>query len=233
MRTTQGSVLQSLRAVQAFIDANAAHLGDVPQSGARKKLDHAIEELSSHAAVQTGSFLQAKGSTQRQRALRKVLLRDHMAPIARIAAADLPDTPAVRPLRMPKGKPTAEKLSAAAYGMGEAAAKFSDTFTSAGLPSDFVIKLTGAADAMLAALGDRTQSRGQRKGATTGLKTKLSHGRKIVGVLDAFIKSALKDNAALLAEWNTVKRVQGIPTRPGSEDEAPTPTPTPTPAGVQ
>ena len=39
------------------------------------------------------------------------------------------------------------------------------------------------------------------------LKRKLSDGRKIVHILDAFVKSALKDDPALLRNWNLVKRV--------------------------
>src|SRR4051812_29096275 len=100
MQTMQGPVLQSLRAARAFLDANEASLAEVVKTGARKQLDDAIEELTSHASTQSGSFLEAKGSTQRQRALRKALLRDHMAPIARIAVAHLPNTPEVKPLRM-------------------------------------------------------------------------------------------------------------------------------------
>jgi hypothetical protein len=216
--------------VKAFLETNAAKLAGVVQTGARRKLDDAIAELASHVTIQSGSFLDAKGSTQRHVALRAALLRDHMAPIAKIAAADLPNTPAVKPLRMPKGRPTAEKLSAAAYGMGEAAAKFADTFTGAGLPADFVNRLTGAADAMIAALGDRTQSRGQRSGATKGLQATLSRGRKTVAVLDAMVKSALHSDPSLLAEWNAVKRVRVVPSRP-APDAQPTPAAAAAPTG--
>lgn len=221
MRTKQGSTLQSLRAAQTFLDTHAERLGGIVRTGARKDLDDAIIELTSHASAQTGSFLQSKGSTQQAIALRKALLRDHMAPIARIAAANLPSTPAVKPLRMPRGRPTAEQLAAAAEGMGDAAAPFAATFTRAGLPEDFVARLKAAAAAMLDALGDRTQSRGQIKGATTGLKGKLSDGRKIVRVLDSFVQIALQDDPALLAEWNVVKRVRLTPVRPVSAPSNP------------
>jgi len=214
MRTTQGSMLASLRAVKNFIDTNAAVLGSVVNTGARKRLDDAIAALSEHVATQTGSNLAAQGATQQQYALRKVLLRDHMAPIARIARADLPVSPAIEPMRMPKGRPTIERLAAAAYGMAKAAAPFTDTFVAAGLSEDFVKQLTDATDAMLATLGSRTQSRGLRGGATEGLKTRLTDGRRVVGVLDAFVKTALKDDPALLANWNIVKRVQKVAAGP-------------------
>jgi hypothetical protein len=106
MQTTQGSVLESLHAVQTFLTENADKLGDVVKTGARQKLADAIAELTTHAEEQQGSHLAAQGNTQEKRSFELVLRRDHMAPIARIARAELPPTPAVEPLKMPKGRPT-------------------------------------------------------------------------------------------------------------------------------
>jgi hypothetical protein len=213
MQTTQGSTLQSLRNVKAFLDANVDKLAAVINTGARQQLDDAIAELSVHASDQTGNDLASQGATRKHRSLRVALLRDHMAPISRIARADLPVTPETEPLKMPKGRPTAERLAALAYGMAKAATPFTAVFTSAGLPADFAAKLNAATDAMLLAVSERAQSRGKRGGATKGLKTKLARGRRIVHVLDAFVRSALKDDPALLANWYIVKRVQRPPIR--------------------
>jgi hypothetical protein len=245
MQTTQGSMLQSLRAVQAFLDQNAEPLASVVKTGARQQLADAIAVLSGHASDQTGSNLASQGATLKQRALREALLRDHMAPISRIARADLPVTPEVEPLRMPKGKPTVERLAAAAHGMAKAATRFTEVFVAAGLPLDFVAQLNAATDAMLATGTERMQRRGLRSGATQGLRQKLSAGRRIVHVLDAFVKSALKDDPSLLANWNVVKRVQKTtgraaitvvpPVKPPSTPTAPAPTiltPVPTPAPI-
>jgi hypothetical protein len=234
MRTGQGNMLQSLRNVEAFLEENADTLDGVVKTGARQRLAKAITELAAHTSEQTGNTLASQGATKRQQALRKALLRDHMAPIVRIAEADLPKTPDVEPLRMPLGKPPAQKLAAAAYGMAKAASPHADVFTSAGLPGDFVAQLTGAADAMLASVDERSRNHGKRTGATKGLKSKLTAGRKIVHVLDAFVQSALKDDPARLADWNAVKRVKAPnrPTVPATPAPAPTPIPTPTPAQV-
>jgi hypothetical protein len=167
--------------------------------------------------------------------MRQALLRDHMAKIARIAAADLPNVPELEPLRMPRGKPTVEKLAALA-GMAKTAEPYADVFVAAGLPNDFIAQLTTATDAMTNAIGERTSSRGRRSGATVGLKQKLSAGRRIVHVLDAFVKSALKDDPALVRNWNLVKRVPRptgraasatppTPATPGQASPAPTPAP--------
>jgi hypothetical protein len=128
MPITHANMLQSLRTVRAFLDENAAKRPDVVKTGARQCLDDASLELSEHATDQTGSALASQGATPRQRTLRSALLRDHMAPISRIVRSDFPQTPEVEPLRMPRGTPTIERLAGAAFGMGNAAAPFTNVF---------------------------------------------------------------------------------------------------------
>jgi hypothetical protein len=96
MQTAQGTMLESLRSVESFLDAHADKLGDVVKTGARQKLTDAITALDVHASVQTGGALASQGATQKKLSLRQALLRDHMAKIARIAAADLPNVPEPR-----------------------------------------------------------------------------------------------------------------------------------------
>ena len=146
MQTKQGNRLQSLRSVQAFLDEYAGRLAGVVRTGARQRLDDAVTELSTHASEQTGSSLASQGATQKQRTLRAALLRDHMAPISRIAKSDLPQTPEIEPLRMPRGRPTHERLAAAALGMAKAATPFTGVFVAAGLPADFITQLESAAN---------------------------------------------------------------------------------------
>ena len=85
-----------------------------------------------------------------------------MAKIVGIAAASLPAAPGIEPIRMPQGRPTAERLAQLAYGMGEAAGKYASTFTAKGLSEDFVQRLNAAADAVLAALGVDDAARADR-----------------------------------------------------------------------
>ena len=221
MQTTQGSVLESLQAVQTFLTDNADKLGDVVKTGARQKLDDAIVELTTHAEDQQGSHLAAQGNTQQKRSLELILRRDHMAPIARIARAELPPTPAMEPLKMPKGRPTVARLAALADGMANAATPFADTFIAAGLPADFIAQLRAATTAMVTTVAERNQNRGKRGGATTGLKQKLGRARRIVHVLDAFIQTALKDDQVLLSSWNIVKRVRRNTNRPATQATPP------------
>ena len=218
MQTVQGNLLQSLRAVEEFLDVNAARLDGVVKSGTRQKLGETISALEMFVVEQAGSSLAAQGATQHNRALRRALVRDHMAPIARLVQADLPPAPQVDALRMPQQAWSIERLAAAAHGMASAAAPYAEEFVKAGLRPDFVTRLTAAADAMVEAVAERAQTRGKLSGATKGLKTTLASGRKLVRVIDAFVASELVDDPALLANWKRVKRVRKVPVR--SNDDA-------------
>jgi hypothetical protein len=208
MDTRQSNMLASLHNTRAFLEENADKLGGIAKTGMRKKLDDEIAGLTTLELDQAGTMLLAKGTTQKHRALREALLRDHIGPLVGIAAVELPRTPEVEPLHMPKGRPSAESLARAAYAMAQAAAPFSEAFVAAGLPADFLAQLTGAADAMIESVRARSQTEGKRSGATAGLDAKLKAGRKIVRALDRLMASALKDDPALLSNWKAVQRVR-------------------------
>jgi hypothetical protein len=208
METRQGIILQSLRNVEAFLEEHPTALADVVRTGARQQLADTLADLAATANEQSGSVIASMVATRKQLALRHALLGDHMNPIARIAKARLPLTPEMQPLRMPKGRPTPPKLAADANAMAAAATPHADVFIAAGLPGEFAANLTGAAEAMMAAIDDRATSRGKRTGATKGIRTRLTAGRQVVHILDAFVKTALKNDPALLANWNVVKRVR-------------------------
>lgn len=223
MQTKQGAVLESLHAVNVFLDENADQLGDVVHTGVRRKLGDILADLDTHATDQAAGSFVVQGATQRKYMLARRLRRRHMTPIARIARVELSTVPDLEPLKMPKGRPTPERLIAHAEGMAMAAAPFADTFIAAGLPSDFIARLKVATGELRAVVTDRTQNRGKQSGATTGLKQQLSGARKLVHVLDAFVQTALEDNESLLASWDVIKRVRRIASQP----KAPVPEVTP------
>jgi hypothetical protein len=231
MQTRQGNILQALRGVQAFLDAHP-ELATVASSGARKKLDAQVDELNIHVQMQSGSILAAKGDTQKQYALRQILLTEFMAPIARIARAELPQTPELEPLRMPRGRVSTERLHAAALGMAKAAEPHTQVFIDAGLSTDFANELRAAASAMLLSIDARTQNRGARSGATRGIDDVARSALKTVGVLDAFVRRALRGDAALLASWKAVKTPPPKTGKSGADTPDAPPTPPAAPGGA-
>ncbi|MES2176861.1 MAG: hypothetical protein V4550_03265 [Gemmatimonadota bacterium] len=197
----------SLENVQAFLDKHADVLGAVVSTGARAMLAEAIVELSEHIEAQNGQTRAARSAVARRITLRQALLRDHMIPIARIAKLELAGKPELISLGLPRNKPSVERLAGLAAGMAQAAAPYADVFIHAGLKPDFIQALRTAADDLLQALKDRTQCRSAVETATSGLRTTLLRGRKVVLVLDAFVRSALVGNKDLLEGWQLVKRI--------------------------
>lgn len=229
MQTAQATMLTTLRAVAGFIDANASQLGNVAATGARQRLNDAITALDGHISNQSGGSLVARSLTQKQRALRVALVRDHMKAVSNIAKADLPRTTEFAPLRMSNGRIPGEKLAAAAIAMAQLAQLHTPVFIAAGLPSDFAAQLIGAANNLLDSLASRVQKRGVSKSGTAGMKTKLTEARKVVHILDAFVTSALKDDSSLLANWKLVMRTPKSSAHSGDSTIGTTPVGTPAP----
>lgn len=230
MDTRQGTALQTLQDVQRFLELHKDKLGQVPTSGARAALDQVVADLSGHVGDQAGGNLETRGATRRYRALRGVLVYEHMKPVARIAQAELPRTPAIEPLKMPRAGVSAQRLASLAQGMAETAAQYTDVFVGQGLPADFAQKMLGARDEMLESVTVRNQSVAKRRGATQALKERLSRARRVVAVLDAMVTPALAGEPALLASWKTIKRVRKSGGG-GTSANVPTPTAPTAPAG--
>lgn len=210
MEIRQGNILQSLKAVQRFLDDHSAQLAGIAETGARKKLDDLVITVSGTAVVQTGSHLAAKSATRKLRVLTKALIDYHMAPIARIAKAELPPTPEIEHLGMPKSRETRERLVAKARGMAAEARKFEAAFIEAGLPADFIAQLEAAANALGAFLGEREQYEADRGSATDMLAERLAEARKVVDILDSFVTTRAKDDPSIRSAWKIVKRLPRI-----------------------
>jgi hypothetical protein len=213
MRNTEANQLHALRATQLFLDRHRNSFPGIATGGARRRLDDTLASIEQHVTDQAGSELAAHGHTQRYRALRRRLIRAHMAPVALIARAAEPPVPELAPFRLPRGKPTAQRLAAVALGMAEAAAPHAATFTAAGLPADFTDQLVRAAESMLEAITAREKELARRRGATEGLRTKLVSARRIVRVLDAFVTTACEEDAGQLAAWASASHVRRAPRR--------------------
>jgi hypothetical protein len=226
MQTKQGYTLESLRNVKAFLELNADKLNDVIATGAKAELLQTITDLEAYGNQQTQGAAAAKNATRVARALRHALIHDHMAVVSRIGRTKLPNTPEFANLKMPRGNPSTARLIDAAYEMANSAQKNASVFVAAGLPEDFATRLKSAADAVIDARQQRSLSRADRHVATQALKDKLSAARKLVNVLDAMVKTAVRSDPTLLPGWNQVKRVSRITAfGPAS---APTASPAPT-----
>ena len=214
MRTKEANQLEALRNVQAFLDEQRNRLPTIATSGARRQLDDALARLAQHADDQTSSAAWSRNCTKRYHALRRRLIRSHLVPIALIARATRPPLSELAQFRIPRGKATALQLAAATHAMAEAAAPRANTFVAAGMPEDFIDQMERASEAMMAELEARTQERARHRIATEALRAGISSARRIVKVLDAFVRSACELDVEMIAGWETVTHVRRSVRRP-------------------
>jgi hypothetical protein len=209
MRAAQGRMLERLRAVQAFIDANKDRLAGLAESGCRRQLDKVIAEALEHALNQASNAHSSRGATAEVRAIRAALVRDYLKPIAGIAAAQLPSMPALKVLLIrPKHYLSGGQLAAYGQRIANEARPFSDVFVSAGMHPAFADRLDALAGQLLGALDVRRQMSGRSRAATSALAAVNVAAARVIGVLDALITSTLNDAPDLLAGWNQVKKIR-------------------------
>ena len=210
MQSNHSTVLATLQRVQRYLDAHAAVLGDgITKSGTRAILDESADALSTHAAQQSGSKRAGKATTAKARVLRAALKKNHLKPIAAVAAAELKQVPEFIAFKMPKGNAAPQVLIDAATAMGTTAVKYAQTFVTAGLPADFEARLSTAIADYKTALTNKGAAKNKQSGATAGIKAEVQRGQGAVKVLDAIIEVALAANAPLLAEWKSARKFTG------------------------
>ena len=223
-----------LRRVQQFLVEFAAKLVVVNATAARKELDQLVEEMAANETAQATSTLNAKSQTAAQTVLRRDLVKHHMRPIAKIAAAHLRDVPGFKALQLPDGDVKVAVLVQDATAMAEAARAYQQVFVENGRPENFADALLSAAAAVRASIDDRAKSIQGRAIARDGLKTTASRAHVVLQLLDAQVKSELADDPKTLAGWKSAKRIgKGKVVPIEATVPAPTASPTPTPTEVK
>jgi hypothetical protein len=196
-----------LREVQQFLDSFAAKLTVVNATAARKELDQLVQDMGANESAQAINTLNAKSQTATLAVLRRDLVNHHMRPVATIAAAHLRDVPGFAALQLPQKSVKAAVLVQDATAMAEAARAYQQVFVENGRPENFADALVAAAGAVRTSIDSRAESRRTKVGAREGIKVTGSRAHLVVRLLDAQVKSALKDDPKALAEWKSAKRI--------------------------
>jgi hypothetical protein len=237
LNSLQERIYNTGRRVQAFLDTNDSLLNSINKSGMRSELDTVVLALGQSGGQQAAGRVNAIGETAKQRTLRLALRLNHMRPIASVARAKLRTVPNFQSMTMPSPKIRVVSLLTHAHGMAEAAAPYAQVFIDAGLPDDFIAKLTAAADAVKASIDTRAAARGQRSSATGTLTGLENRARLVFRALNDFVVPILVADVAhsgLLAEWKRARRVDARsgPVA-GVEQAARAISPTPAPTAPQ
>mgnify|MGYP001606453958 FL=1 len=211
MIARQKQLLGSFERVLDFLSAFLLPTPPAKFAERSAELDATVARLRALTADQAAGQREAKDGTNRQVHVRKVLREKHLAPIARIAKAMLPDEPSIqKALAMPDGGLPVIKLIAVAGGIRTSAAKYEQVFVENGRPGDFLVQLDAAIEALRQTLLVRARSVGRHVGATAGLEQVLDVGKKCVQMLNAMVLDAFAGNAEVIATWRMAKRVQDV-----------------------
>ena len=233
MRVQQIRKFDMLRRVEQFLDDFAAKLFGATAAAARQALDQLVEDMRVNEAEQASNTLNAKSQTAAQAALRVKLVKDHMRPVALIAAAHLRDVPEFKALQVPKVKVKAAVLVQDANAMAEAAKPYQQVFVGNGRPETFADDLVAAAAAVRASVDARGKSIATKAAARDGLRATATRAHAVLRFLDAQVKSAAADNPKILAAWQSAKRIgkgKVVPIEATIPPSTTSPTPTPTEA---
>lgn len=206
MLSKTSTVLSTLHGVQGFMTTHADALGSLNTSASREDLDAVEAQLSTHAATQAQSRYGSASAVTRNRVVRNALQVNYLRPISAIAEAKLASSPDLGTLRLPKNVRTTPQLLAAAEAMGQAAAKYAETFIAAGMAPTFLDDLHAAANAVKEAEATKGSVKSSRMGATKALRVYTEEANRVVRQLDALIEPALAGNPALLMKWKATKR---------------------------
>jgi hypothetical protein len=210
MQAPHGNTLRAAEAMDSFIDRNADILPLAAAAGGRGRLKTSIAHLNDVSTGQDTARLSARGLTARLETQRHALVDDYMDPVRRIARADLPHTPELKPLGQFHADARLDTLLQRAHGMAAAAAPFAAVFQEGGLPSTFMMDLDAAADAVDATFRERKVLTGQAAAATKQLPGIAVAARRTMGALNSLVQKDLKGNAALLHEWNSARKIRKI-----------------------
>jgi len=207
MRVRQIRQFDMLRRVQQFLDDFAVKLFAATAAAARQALDQLVADMRMNEAEQASNTLNAKGQTAALVALRVKLVKDHMRPVALIAAAHLRDVPEFKALQVPKRRVKAAVLVQDANAMAEAAKPYQQVFVGNGRPETFADDMVAAANAVRASIDARGKSIATKAAARDGLKATATRAHSVLRFLDAQVKSAAADDPKILAAWNSAKRI--------------------------
>jgi hypothetical protein len=192
-----------------FIESSAERCKCARESGTYAELRAHIAEIGERLVQQDRITAERRAATRHFHELREALLRDHMAPIARIAAATVDPTRERMYLSMPPRWAAPGDLVRHANAMAVECQTHRPTFLRAGLPEAFEERLVAAADALVQSTIQREDLARTSAAATASVGKRISQGRAAVRVLDAMVRSEGAADASLVAGWRTAVLVAG------------------------
>lgn len=215
MNTRQQHTLARFAQILAFLDANADVIPTTLVVPQRQLLASAVAQITSFTQAQLvkGADVPASQSV----AAARVALRDtYVRQLSTIGLHSLtgqnpgdPSVPnAVQIFTMPATRGNSRTIVDSAKAMLAVATQYADAFTAVGMNLE---QVSGAIEALEAALTARGAATGMSLGATQGIKSQIHAAKGAVRIMDVMLRPVLAVRPELLTQWQTVKRSAGGP----------------------
>ena len=165
------------------------------------------------SSEQVGKGAKLAGTTGRS--LAREALRDDLEAIVRTARVIGETKPGFDDkFRMPRGE-NDNTMVDMAQGMAATLAdpEVRGHFIHHAMPVDFVADLNARIAALQEVIGDQSESRAHVKSAGVSIDETDARGMGIARAMDAVVKNHYRNNAAVLAEWETARHVERAPRR--------------------
>jgi hypothetical protein len=213
MEARQQKVLARFGQVMTFLDANTSRIDPTTVANQRQVLASAIVQINGFAQDQirkgTETVLAQSLSSARV-ALRDTYMRQVVTVGQHTLTGQHAGDPNVANARqvftLPATRTNPLTLIAAAQAMVQIATNYKDVFTLNGVNLDAMAAAIEALQAAVKAAGSALRV---SMGATKGIVNQIQVGHGAVRLLDVVIRPQLAGDAAVLAQWNSVKRAAG------------------------
>jgi len=211
MLSRHKQLLGSFERVQDFLKLFPLPTPPAKYAARKAELDATVTRLHALLGDQSQGQRDSRDDTKRQRAIRKLLRENHLAPISRMAKAVLPNDKTIQKgFAMPDVQLPTQKLIAMTEGIRTKAAEYEQVFVENGRPADFLARMDAVVESLRETLLGRARNVGRHVGAKAGLGQALAEGRRNVQLLDAMVLDGFAGNAELIAKWRLAKRVQDV-----------------------
>ena len=201
MERRQRSTLEAAWRAQAFLDANATFLRGVVVPLLRARFDAAVENLAGCQLEQLIAQGMARCETANQRACRRDLYVGLIRLIGRIADFAFSASRQRRALVMPAATLESADFIKRARRLAATAEYYREVFVSQGMPADFVDQFWAALRQITTSMAARESYKRQQAVATARIKYEAKAVRGALGIIDALLRSTLRNDPRLLADW--------------------------------
>lgn len=213
MQGRQVEELQAYQRMEAFISTNAAHLGTIPNSLARRNIVAAIKRVTDASAAQARTEVMRQGLTVKKHQLRETLRLEMGPMIALFQSTSLaPELEDARTLRFPRIRIDDITLLGEARALRRMATGREAVFLRNGFTRDFLEHLDGTIAALEECIMARDGERVEHRRQTGLIVTELKRARGDRDILTAMMTKQLrKPRPDLLKTWKAATRMRQKP----------------------